>query len=203
MSISEILSFTIASIILAFTPGPDTLFVMVTGLGNGFKMAFKFILGLVTGIILHTSLMAIGISTLISQSQYGLTVLKYFAIIYLLYLAYKTFIHRNVPLKLDSQNSNQNFYWRGFIMNISNPKVLLFFIAFFPQFAHLNQSGYQMRLILLGLIFIVVTLVVFSFIAWLSAMGSDKIIKNPKYSLVINYLAIVVFVSVSVWFLLS
>jgi threonine/homoserine/homoserine lactone efflux protein len=88
-------------------------------------------------------------------------------------------------------------------MNISNPKVLLFFIAFFPQFAHLDQPGYQIRLLLLGFIFILVTLVVFSFIAWFSAMGSDKIIKNSRYGLVINYLAIFVFISVSVWFLFS
>lgn len=188
---------------MAFTPGPDTLFVMVTSLGNGFRAAFQFILGLATGIILHTTLMAVGISTLISQSQYGLIILKYFAIFYLLYLAYKTFIHRSAPLKLDSSKSDQNFYWRGFIMNISNPKVLLFFIAFFPQFAHLNQPGYQVRLVLLGFVFIIVTLVVFSFIAWFSAMGSDRIMKNPKYSLVINYLAIFVFISISVWFLFS
>ncbi len=203
MSSTEIFSFILASTILAFTPGPDNIFVIVTGLGKGFKTAFKFILGLCSGIILHTSLIVVGISTIVSQSEYGLTVLKYFAITYLLYLAYKTFIHRSDHIQLNPQIKVDNYFLRGFIMNISNPKVLMFFLAFFPQFANMNQAGYQYRLLLLGVLFIVVTLVVFSLIAWLSAKGSKRIIENPKYSLLINYLAIFVFIGVSLLFFLN
>ena len=202
MSLTEVLSFILASTILAFTPGPDNIFVIVTSLGNGFNTAFKFILGLATGIVLHTFLIVIGISTIVSQSQYGLHILKYFAIAYLLWLAYKTYMHRKEHIQLNNNKTSHNYYRRGFIMNISNPKVLLFFLAFFPQFAHLDRSGYQLRLIILGLLFIMVTLVVFSLIAWLSAKGSEKIIENPKYSLIINWLAIFVFVSVSILLLL-
>jgi threonine/homoserine/homoserine lactone efflux protein len=197
LSPTEIFSFIVASIILAFTPGPDNIFIIVTSLSNGFKTAFNFILGLCTGIIIHTALIVVGISTIVSQSEYGLIVLKYFAIVYLLYLAFKTFVHRNDPIQLNQQSKVDNYFLRGFIMNISNPKVLMFFLAFFPQFANMNQPGYQIRLVILGLLFIAVTLVVFSSIAWVSAKGSKKIIENPKYSLFINYLAIFVFVGVS------
>lgn len=203
MSLTEILSFVLASTILAFTPGPDNIFIIVTSLGNGFKTAFKFILGLCSGVILHTALIVIGVSTIVSQSEYGLTVLKYFAIAYLLYLAYKTFIHRNDPIQLNQQNKVDNYFARGFIMNISNPKVLMFFLAFFPQFANMSQAGFQLRLAILGMLFIVVTLVVFSSIAWLSAKGSKKFIENPVYSLGINWLAIIVFISVSLLLLLN
>ena len=203
MNFAEILSFILASTILAFTPGPDNIFVIVTSLSQGFKTCLKFILGLCTGIILHTLFIAIGISSLVSQSEYGLQILKVFAIIYLLYLAYKTFLHRKDAIHLNPQNSVDNYYLRGFIMNLSNPKVLLFFLAFFPQFANLDQEGYQYRLIILGLLFIMVTLVVFSFIAWISAKGSQKLLKNPKYSLVINWLAIAVFIGVSLLLLLT
>jgi threonine/homoserine/homoserine lactone efflux protein len=197
LSLTEVASFILASIILAFTPGPDNIFVLVTSLSNGFKTAFKFILGLCTGIILHTGLIVIGVSTLVSQSQYGLTVLKCFAIAYLLYLAFKTFIHRNDHIHLNQEQKIDNYFLRGFVMNVTNPKVLMFFLAFFPQFANMNQIGYQYRLLLLGVLFIAVTLVVFSSIAWIGAKGSKKIIENPKYSLFINYLAIFVFVGVS------
>ena len=203
MSLTEILSFILASTILAFTPGPDNIFVIVTSLGNGFKTAFKFILGLCLGIILHTVLIVIGISTVVSQSEYGLTALKYFAIAYLLYLAYKTFIHRREHIQLNPQIKVDNYFLRGFVMNVSNPKVLMFFLAFFPQFANMSQTGFQLRLVVLGLLFIAVTLVVFSSIAWLAAKGSKKFIENHIYSLVINWLAIIVFVGVSFLLLLN
>jgi len=197
LTLAETLSFILASTILAFTPGPDTIFVIVTSLGNGFKTAFKFILGLCGGIILHTILIVVGISTLVSQSSYGLILLKYFAVAYLLYLAYKTYIHRTDSIHLNANKTKQNYFVRGFIMNISNPKVLLFFLAFFPQFANLSQAGYQYRLLLLGALFIATTLVVFSTIAWLAAKGGEKFLENPKYSLYINWLAIMVFITVS------
>ncbi|HFC30773.1 MAG TPA: LysE family translocator [Oceanospirillales bacterium] len=203
LSVSEVFSFILASGILAFTPGPDIIFVIVTSLSQDFKTALKFILGLATGIMLHTFLVVVGISTLISQSQYGLIILKYFAVIYLLYLAYLTFIHRHDSLNLQEKTNSHNYYLRGFIMNVSNPKVLLFFLAFFPQFANLNQTGYQFRLLILGFLFILVTLVVFSSVAWIAAKGGSKILAKPSYSLIINYLTIFVFITVSVlllWF---
>ena len=203
MTLTEILSFILASAVLAFTPGPDNLFVIVTSLGQGFKTAFKFILGLCTGIVLHTALIVLGISTLVSQSEYGLTILKYFAVGYLLYLAYKTFIHRHDHIHLNKAQKVDNYYLRGFIMNVTNPKVLMFFLAFLPQFASMKFAGYQCRLILLGGLFIVVTLIVFSLIAWLSAKGSEKLLENPKYTLFINWLAIMVFITVSLLLLLN
>ena len=198
LTLSESLSFLLASAILAITPGPDIIFVLVTSLSQGFKTAFKFVLGLATGIILHTFLIVLGISTLISQSQYGLTILKVFAVIYLLYLAYLTFIHRHDAINLKQENKSHNYYLRGFIMNISNPKVLLFFLAFLPQFANLQQAGYQLRLLSLGIIFIFITLMVFSGIAWMAAAGGKKFMQNPKYTLIINYLAITVFIIISI-----
>lgn len=203
MTLAEIFSFILASTILAFTPGPDNIFVIVTSLANGFKTAFIFILGLCTGIIVHTTLIVVGISTLVSQSTYGLMTLKYFAVAYLLYLAYKTFIHRTDLIHLEANKTKQNYFLRGFIMNISNPKVLLFFLAFFPQFANLSQEGYPYRLVLLGCLFIATTLVVFSSIAWLAAKGGEKFIENQKYSLYINWLAIFVFITVSVLLLFN
>jgi len=203
LTLTEISSFVLASIILAFTPGPDNIFVIVTSLGQGFKTSLKFIFGLCTGIILHTALIVLGVSTFVSQSEYGLILLKYFAVAYLLYLACKTFLHRHDEIQLKTGTKVDNYFVRGFIMNISNPKVLMFFLAFFPQFANLNQPGFQFRLLLLGVMFILVTFSVFSMIAWLSVKGTEKFINHPKFGLYINWLAIMVFVSVSLLFLLN
>ncbi|MCF6317806.1 MAG: LysE family translocator [Proteobacteria bacterium] len=203
MSLTELFSFILASTILAFTPGPDNIFVIVTSLGHGFKTSLKFILGLCTGIVLHTALIVLGVSTLISQSKYGLLALKYFAVSYLLYLAVKTFKHRNDKIQLNKDKEVENYFLRGFIMNISNPKILMFFLAFLPQFANMDLVGFQNRLIILGSLFILVTFVVFSSIAWVSVKGGQKFIENPKYSLYMNWLAIAVFVGVSLLFLLN
>lgn len=175
----------------------------MTSLGQGFKTSLKFILGLCAGIILHTMLIVLGISTLVSQSEYGLIFLKYFAVAYLLYLALKTFQHRHDEIHLSQSKKVDNYFVRGFIMNVSNPKVLMFFLAFFPQFANMDQAGYQARLMVLGMLFISVTLLVFSTIAWFSVKGAEKFIGNSRFSLYINWLAIVVFISVSLLFLLN
>lgn len=182
---------------LAFTPGPDILFVVVTSLSQGFKTAVKFVLGLASGIILHTLFIVIGVSALITQSAYGLQILQVFAVFYLLWLAYKTFRHRKDSIHLKNVKRVDNYYLRGFIMNISNPKVMLFFLAFFPRFANLENEGYQLRLIILGLIFIVVTIISFSFVAWISSRVRDKVIENAKAILIINWFAIFVFISIS------
>lgn len=203
MHITEVFSFILASIILAFSPGPDNLFVVVTSLSQGFKTAFKFILGLCSGVILHTALIALGISTLVSQSTYGLLVLKYFAISYLLFLAFKTYQHRKDKIQLDEQSPIENYFLRGFIMNVSNPKVLMFFLALFPQFANMDEAGFQARIILLGFLFILVTLIVFSLMAWYSAKWSQKFLANSKYTLFINWLAIIVFIGISLLLFLS
>jgi threonine/homoserine/homoserine lactone efflux protein len=203
LSLTEILSFILVSTVLAFTPGPDNLFVIVTSLSHGFKTSFKFILGLCSGIVLHTALIIWGVSTLVSESKYGLTLLKYFAVTYLLYLAYKIFLHRHDETHLNKDANVENYFVRGFIMNISNPKVLMFFLALFPHFANMNHVGFQFRLAYLGALFIVVTLIVFSLIGWLSAKGSEKLLENPKYTLFINWLAIMVFITVSVLLLLN
>ena len=160
-------------------------------------------MGLASGIILHTTLIVVGVSTLISQSTYGLLILKVFSVSYLLWLAYLTFVHRKEQIHLQPEKPLSNYYVRGFIMNVTNPKVLLFFLAFFPQFANLQLPGYQSRLIVLGLIFIAVTIAVFSFIAWLSANSSRKYVENPNFSLAINYLAIVVFIAVAALLILN
>ena len=197
MSFSEISAFLLASTVLAFTPGPDILFVIVTSLSQGFRTTFKFILGLSSGVIVHTTLIVIGISTLIRQSHYGVHVLQVFAAGYLLWLAYKTYIHRLDSITLNKTDKVENYFFRGFFMNVSNPKVMLFFLAFFPQFANLEKDGYQVRLMILGLLFISVTIVAFSIVAWITSKGREKLIENPKFSHRINWFAILVFVGVS------
>lgn len=194
----EVFSFVIASIILAFSPGPDNIFVLMTSLTEGFKASLKFILGLISGILIHTGLIILGVSELIKNSKYGLLALKIFATSYLIWLAMKTFIHRQDPLELkQKQNKTVNFYLRGLVMNLTNPKVLLFFLAFLPTFAQLEKQGYELRLLILGGLFALVTLFAFGFIAWVAGKGIKQRIQNPQIVLGLNWLAIIVFIAMA------
>ena len=201
----EYFSFILASMILAFSPGPDNIFVFVTSLTNGFNAALKFIFGLMTGIVLHTSLIILGVSEAIKSSEAGLIILKIFSVCYLCWLAFLTFKHRKATLNLESKEtkSSQNFYIRGFVMNISNPKVLLFFLAFLPSFAQLDQSGFELRLITLGVLFALVTLIVFGLIAWVADKGMKQKIQSSDTMIYINWMAFIVFLSMAAFLALS
>ncbi len=195
---SSYLSFIFTSFILALTPGPDVLLVLAIAAKEGFPKALQLTLGLATGVIFHTALILLGFSALIIASPLAMNLIAIFGAGYLLYLAWLTWLHRSDSLEQSETPKIQgSYYLRGVIMNISNPKVLLFFLAFFPQFANLDHAGYAQRLILLGAAFIGVTLVVFSSIAWIGAKGSEQFFRNPSYQLAINWLTIFVFLLVA------
>ncbi|KAA3642569.1 MAG: LysE family translocator [Proteobacteria bacterium] len=175
------------------------LMVISLAAKEGLKSAVLFITGLVSGVWFHTVLLLLGVSTLIATMPGALRIMAAFGVIYLLYLAWMTFQerHRQLtpvdPHKTSPKPGNSR-YWRGVIMNISNPKVLLFFLAFFPQFAQLNQPGYQFRIVILAVIFIVSSFFAFAMVAWLTSKVGQKQMTNPRYKTMMDWFSVVVFV---------
>ncbi len=189
------LSFILASILLALTPGPDVLLVIAIAAKEGFQKALQLTLGLATGVIFHTTLILLGISALIIASPIAMKLIGLFGACYLLYLAWLTWVHRNDKVKTGPVQKNEgSYYWRGLIMNISNPKVLLFFLALFPQFAQLDEAGYQLRIVILGLLFIFVTIIVFGGLALLTAKSTQSFMQNPQFKLRMDYITVGIFV---------
>lgn len=200
--------FALASLILAFTPGPDMLMVMTLAAKEGLKPALLFITGLVTGVWFHTLLLLLGVSALIMTLPGALRIMAAFGALYLMYLAFATYQERHQPVRRSdvqesTPQSGRSRYWRGVIMNISNPKVLLFFLAFFPQFAQLDQAGYQLRIVVLAIIFIVSSFVAFALIAWLTARLGQKQMTNPRYKTLMDWFSIIVFVLLALWMIVS
>lgn len=178
--------------------------VMTLAAREGLKPAVLFITGLVTGVWFHTLLILLGVSALIMALPGALRLMAAFGGLYLLYLAVATFRERHQSLRqsdssLTAPHSNRSRYWRGVIMNISNPKVLLFFLAFFPQFAQLEQAGYQIRIVILALIFIVTSFMAFALVAWLTARLGQKQMTNPRYKFMMDWFSIAVFVFLAIW----
>jgi len=164
----EILLFLISSLALTLTPGPDILFVINQSLDKR-KNGIITSLGLCTGLIFHTMFLAFGLSALIESNKSVIIFLKYFGTIYLFYLAYLEIKSENkVSKSLDSK-----LFLRGLYMNLINPKVLIFFIAYFPNFLFSDTIKISNQFLLLGFVFIFQALLVFISVSLIS----NKLIK--------------------------
>ena len=195
---SAYLSFVVTSVLLALTPGPDVLLVVAIAAKEGFNKALHLTLGLASGVVFHTSLIIIGFSAIIIASPMAMKLIALFGAGYLLYLAWQTWLHRHVASEPSNNPKIQgSYYWRGVVMNISNPKVLLFFLALFPQFAQLELPGYHWRIAVLGLIFMLVTIVVFGGLAYLTAKSTQNIMQNPRFKLAMDYITVLIFVGLA------
>ena len=156
----QILLFFISSLALTIMPGPDILFVINQSLENkksGLLVAF----GLCSGLIIHTLVLALGLSAIIEQNDNVIIFFKYFGSAYLFYLAFQEF-QKN---RLISERLKENFYLRGVFMNLINPKVLIFFLAYFPNFLFSDTISTSYQFIILGAIFILQALIIFSIVS--------------------------------------
>lgn len=182
MEFLSILSFLGASILLSFMPGPDNIYVLSESLSRGSKTGIFISIGLVSGVLIHTLLAATGISLLIYKSEMAFDIIKYIGASYLFYLAYQAThekpIHfENSALQKADIKSFGQLFSKGFLMNVTNPKVSLFFIAFLPQFITQGGINYTLQMIILGFIFIVQALIIFSGIAMLAGRFSMQLNK--------------------------
>ena len=156
----QILLFFISSLALTMMPGPDILFVINQSLEDkksGLLVAF----GLCSGLIIHTLVLALGLSAIIEQNDNVIIFFKYFGSAYLFYLAFQEF-KKN---KVISERLKENFYLRGVFMNLINPKVLIFFLAYFPNFLFSDTISTSYQFIILGAIFILQALIIFSIVS--------------------------------------
>lgn len=203
--IETLLSFSIATLALAIAPGPDNIYVLTQALVNGTKSGIATTAGLISGCIVHTTLLAFGISAIITASSdlfYGIKVL---GACYLLFLAYKVYrsdetisLSENAPSK-----SYLQLYKTGFIMNLLNPKVMIFFLAFFPGFLWDNNGNTIVQFYVLGVLFMIVSFLVFSAIALLAGRISNFILKRKGVGTFLKWLQIVVFVGIGLYIILA
>ncbi|MDA9139904.1 LysE family translocator [Flavobacteriaceae bacterium] len=155
--------FLISSLTLTLLPGPDLLFVVSTSLARGWKKGVLVGLGLCSGLILHTALLVLGVGTFLGRLPEGVRALELLGALYLLFIAYEVWNSSQNSLKSNSKKQGvERLYFTGFIMNLTNPKVSLFFISFFPGFLFSEALSYTLQFLILGGIFFVQALVVFT-----------------------------------------
>jgi threonine/homoserine/homoserine lactone efflux protein len=201
-----LISFVFASTVLAFSPGPDNIFVLTQSIVNGKKYGLATVVGLVTGCIVHTTLLAFGVSALIKESESIFFTIKLFGAFYLVYLAFKVYKSETsiiVPEDNVEKKSTTQLFKQGFIMNVLNPKVTIFFLAFFPGFLFSDSLNTIWQFYVLGFLFMLVSFLVFSTIAILAGVISDYIKKHKNVGFYLKWTQIVVFVGIAVFILAS
>ncbi len=198
--LNTLFMFITASVLLAFAPGPDNIFVLAQSVLYGRSAGFRITLGLCTGLIVHTSVVALGVAALFQTSVIAFNTLKYLGAAYLLFLAWKSFRASSggIELKKGEEIPSWRLYRRGIIMNVTNPKVSIFFLAFLPQFADPARGSLTLQLVLLGLFFIVVTLLVFGLISQLAGLIGSWLQKSGKFEKALNVTAGTVFAALAV-----
>ena len=196
MPIDILLLFFATAVLLALTPGPDNLFVLTQSLAFGHRAGVLVTLGLCSGLIFHTSLVAFGLAAIMAASENLLLVIKVIGVAYLLYLAFRSWQDSggSVQKKSMRQLSQWALYRRGVIMNATNPKVALFFLAFLPQFVDVKYGPVAFQVIALGVLFMLATILVFGGIALLAGRYSERLNQSPQRRLILHRSVSVVFV---------
>ena len=197
--VDSLTTFVVASILIGLAPGPDNIFVLTQSALYGRKAGVFITLGLCTGLIVHTTAVAMGVAAIFNASSVAFTLLKIVGASYLLYLAWQAFRASSIQLQKNQRQilTKSALYRRGIIMNITNPKVSLFFLAFLPQFAVPSNGPMTQQIFFLGAAFILVTLMVFGSIALLSGTLGAWLKRSPKVQVIMNRIAGTIFVGLA------
>ena len=202
--IDNLISFSIATLALALSPGPDNIYVITQSLVNGTKSGIATTAGLISGCIVHTILLAFGVSALITASEEIYYGIKVFGALYLLYLAFSVY-RSDTKVSFSGKapkKSNWKLFRQGVFMNLVNPKVMIFFLAFFPAFLWDESENTARQFFILGGAFMVVSFITFTTLAILAGRAKQFILENNTVGIGLKWLQILVFVGIAVYILM-
>ncbi len=181
--LATLLAYSVASILLFITPGPDMSLFLARTMANGREAGIASAMGANLGCLVHTFLAAFGVSALLAASQTGFLVLKIVGAGYLLWLALdaiRSGSSLNVKLTEQKPISSMNSFMTGVMVNLSNPKVVLFFITFLPQFVSAGDPHITGKMLFLGLYFVVINIP----LSIVLVLGAEKLVlylkKKPR-----------------------
>jgi threonine/homoserine/homoserine lactone efflux protein len=189
--ISTILQFAVATVIISITPGPDMTLFVGRALSEGRAAGFACLFGALTGIIIHTALVALGLSALIVASPQAFFVLKIGGAGYLVWLAWQALWHGSAFSPDSRPRPPRSIYrnWAtGLGINLMNPKIILFFMTFLPQFVSAHDPQAPGKLFFLGMLFIVLSLPVTIPIVIVADRFAALLRSSPRVTRIVDYL---------------
>lgn len=194
-----VLTFLAASFVLALVPGPDNIFVLTQSALYGRVSGLMVVFGLCTGLIVHTCAVALGVAVIFQTSAVAFSILKFFGAAYLLYLSYGAFRAgaSDIKAKNDGAKKYSKLYLRGIVMNVTNPKVSIFFLAFLPQFADPMRGSVPLQIVGFGALFMISTVFVFGAVALLAGSLGKVLKKSSNIQIYLNKFAALVFLGLA------
>lgn len=205
-TLHTLLAFFGLSLLLAISPGPDNIFVLMQSMQRGWRMGLAVVLGLCLGILGHTAAVALGLAAVVAASATLFSLIKWCGAAYLLYLAWGAWRAPAGGLVPHAPHSAAPAPWsallrmvgRGVLMNATNPKVLMFFLALLPQFADPARGNMGGQIVMLGGVFMLASLLVFGAIALFSGWFGRLLQGSARAQHMLNRLASLVFVGLAV-----
>ena len=199
-----LISFIFSCFLLALSPGPDNLYLTAITSKSGKNAGFSFLIGLLAGCIVHTTLLAFGLNEFVIKYDLFFEIIKYSGVFYLLYLSYQTYKSEILNFHPEKNNDKvSNYFKRGVLMNLLNPKVFLFFTLFFPNFIYSEIYSFKLQIFSLGIIFIVVTFIVFGLIILFSNLIYKKFSSNNRFKIFAKYFNILVLLFIALLILFT
>jgi threonine/homoserine/homoserine lactone efflux protein len=203
---ANIALFVAASLAVIVAPGPDNIYVLTRGVAQGRDIALASAWGMCSGLLFHTTLAALGLSVVLARSAVAFSVVKYAGAAYLIYLGVRALLNKEGFAPSAGEESAARlgrFFLKGLTMNLLNPKVAVFFLAFLPQFVNVGRSGAALQFVALGLTFALLSVIVFSAIALFSGFFGDRLSKSPRFANVLQGLTGCVLIGLGVRLALS
>lgn len=181
-------NFLLTSLIVVLIPGPGVLFTVTTGLMQGRKASFYAALGCTLGILPHLLASILGLAALLHVSAVAFQLLKFAGVAYLLYLAYLTWRDREAFkfAQEPTQAQASSLVVKAFLMNILNPKLSIFFLAFLPQFVSPDASSALLQMLLLSAVFMLMTFVVFLFYGVLANAFRQFVLQSVRVQTILR-----------------
>ena len=200
----DILSaFILTAVGFTLAPGPDMLYVLTQSVTSGWRKGFTTARGLVTGLIIHTLSVAFGLGYVLERFPAVFVIIKGIGALYLIYLAYLLWRQKqSKDVNTIEKKEFKKDFTTGFIMNLTNPKVSLFFLGFFPAFRFHDTWSITYQFLLLGLLFMLQALLIFFIIAFFSERYGRSFV-TPKKQLYWNKIQALLLLFIVVILLLS
>lgn len=194
-------AFFLVSVGLAIAPGPDILFVLAQSVAQGSAAGVYVTLGLCSGLVVHVTLAALGFAAVVGRYPRLFTVLTWLGAAYLLFLAFGAWQAASV-VQVDAAADALpplRLYGRGIVMNLCNPKVMLFFLALMPRFVVPGKGYVGAQFVLLGVVFAVAAFMVFSSVALCGGTISGVVARDPATLPVLRRFSAIVMLGLAVW----
>lgn len=207
--IENYLGFVMAAILLNLIPGTDSMYIITRSISQGQAAGFYSVLGITSGALVHTLFAALGLSVLLANSPTAFMIVKYIGAAYLCYLGFKMLTSKNSNSIANSLSKAQDvtrhkevdgwqIYKQGVLTNVFNPKVALFFLAFFPQFIDASYAYGMLSFLILGLTFATTGFIWCLCLALLAARFSTRLRENPSIETMLNKISGVVFIGLGI-----